>query len=225
MILGAFAAGALVVYGVFRFPTVLSASPTGVRSLSGVLSILIIYVVVGWFGPFVTERIHPHILRLGVLGGLLAGLVFVSEILLEYWLLPNDNSSMGLIEYGLVLALFFLVGLWVAYRTNVLRNGLLAAVWSAVVGGLIWYVAVLLVFYLFKGTPQQAQVFRAEGNYADFARSGLSDFNAFVMEDFMGAGFFHSLLLPIAAALVGTLGAMVGKVWARLRKATNHRAA
>jgi hypothetical protein len=100
-----------------------------------------------------------------------------------------------------------------------LRNGVLAAVWSAIVGGLIWLIAALLIFYLFNGTPQQTQVFRAEGNYADFARSGLSDFNAFVLEDFIGAGFFHSLLLPVMAVIFGALGAIAGKVLTRLRKA------
>ena len=209
----------LLTYGLFRFPTVLTASPTGVRSLIGVLGILVIYAVVGWFGPYLTERIDPHILRIGVLGGLLAGFVFASEVLLEYWLLPDDNTTMGVVEYGLVFALFFLVGLWVAYQTQVLRNGILAAVWSAVISSLVWYIAVLFIFYLFNGTPQQTQVFRAEGNYEDFARNGLKSFDTFMMEDFMGAGFYHSLLLPVVAALLGMIGALIGKVFARLRKA------
>jgi uncharacterized membrane protein len=149
----------------------------------------------------------------------LIGCVFVAEMLLEYWLLPDDNTTMGLVEYGLAFVLFFLVGLRVPYHAEALRNGILAAVWSAIVGSLIWLIAALLIFYLFNGTPPQAQVFRAEGNYADFARSGLNDFNTFVMEDFMGAGFFHSLLLPVAAAILGMLGAATGKVLARLRRA------
>jgi hypothetical protein len=217
--LGVGAAGVLLAYGLFRFPTVLTVSPTGVRSLIGVLAVLALYAVVGWCGPSFTERIHPRILRTGIMGGLLIGVVFVAEMLLEYWLLPNDNTTMGLAEYGLAFALFFLVGLSVAYQTGVLHHGILATVWSAIVGSLIWLIAALLIFYLFNGTPQQTQVFRAEGNYADFARSGLNDFNTFVMEDFMGAGFFHSLLLPVAAAILGTLGATTGKVLARLRRA------
>jgi hypothetical protein len=219
IILAVLVIGALLAYGMLRFPAVLAVSSTGVRGLVGVLGILMVYAAVGWFGPSFTERIHPQILRAGLLGGLLIGCVFVAEMLLEYWLLPDDNTAMGLVEYGLVFAVFFLVGLGVAYQTGAVRNGVLAAVWSAIVGGLIWYGAALLIFYLFSGTPQQAQVFRAEGNYADFSRSGLNDLNAFVMEDFMGAGFFHSLLLPIIAAILGTLGATTGKVLARLRKA------
>ncbi len=131
---------------------------------------------------------------------------------------------MGAVEYGLVFALLFLVGLWVAYQTKVLRYGILAAVWGAIIGGLIWYIAVLFIFCLFHGTPQQTQVFRAEGNSEDFARSGLKDFDTFVMEDFMGAGFYHSLLLPVVAALLGTIGAAIGKVFARMRKVQANQA-
>jgi hypothetical protein len=219
LMLGVCAAAALVAYGLLRFPAVLTVSPTGARSLIGVIGILMLYAAAGWFGPAFTERLHPQILRAGILGGLLVGCVFVAEMLLEYWLLPNDNTAIGLAEYGLVFASFFLVGLWVAYQTKAWRNGILAAAWSAMIGGLIWLIAALLIFYLFNSTPQQTQVFRAEGNYADFARSGLNDFNAFVMEDFMGAGFFHSLLLPVMAAIFGALGATAGKVLARLRRA------
>jgi len=218
ILLGVLTIALLLAYGLLRFPSVLTASPTGVRSLIGVCIILVIYAVAGWAGPAFTGRINPHILPAGDLGGLLAGFVFVTEIALEYWLLPNDNTSMGLVEYGLVLGLFFVIGLSVAYRTNAIRNGTSAAIWSAVVASLIFFIAVLCVFYLFNGTPQQTQVFRAEGDFVDFAHSGLHDFNSFVMEDFMGAGFYHSLLLPVVAAILGTLGATIGKGLARLRK-------
>jgi hypothetical protein len=218
ILLGVFATGLLLAYGLLRFPSVLTASSTGIRSLSGDCIILLIYAVVGWRGPFIANRIHPQILRAGNLFGLLAGGVFVAEILLEYWLLPADNSAMGLVEYGLVFVLFILAGLWVAYQTKSWRNGLLAAIWSAIVASVIWFLAVLLVFYLFNGTPEQIQVFRAEGNDVDFARSGLANLNAFLMEDFMGAGFYHSLLLPALAAILGSVSAVVGKTFARLRK-------
>jgi hypothetical protein len=76
-----------------RFPAVLTVSSTGVRSLIGVLSLLMVCATVGWIGPPFTERIHPQILHTGILGGLLAGCVFVAEMLLEYWLLPSDNTA------------------------------------------------------------------------------------------------------------------------------------
>jgi hypothetical protein len=39
----------------------------------------------------------------------------------------------------------------------------------------------------------------------------MSDFNAFIMEDFLGATFFHLLLGPLLASLLGLLGGLTGK--------------
>jgi hypothetical protein len=61
-------------------------------------------------------------------------------------------------------------------------------------------------------------VLRAEGDYEDFARSGMSDFNAFIMEDFMGATFFHLLLGLVVAAVLGVLGGLLGKAVGRFQK-------
>jgi hypothetical protein len=82
----------------------------------------------------------------------------------------------------------------------------------------IWLIFVLLTFYLFRGTMRQELVFKAEGNFEDFARSGMKDFNTFVMEDFLGAGFFHLLLSPLFAAIFGGIGSMLGKGIVLLRK-------
>jgi Fe2+ transport system protein B len=64
---------------------------------------------------------------------------------------------------------------------------------------------------------RQQFVFTAEGNYEDFIRSGMSDFNTFVMEDFLGAGFFHLLLSPLFAAVIGGIGSVLGKGLVQLR--------
>jgi hypothetical protein len=65
---------------------------------------------------------------------------------------------------------------------------------------------------------RHADILRAEGDYEDFARSGLSDFNAFIMEDFMGATFFHLLLGPLVAAILGIPGGLLGMIGRRFQK-------
>jgi hypothetical protein len=39
----------------------------------------------------------------------------------------------------------------------------------------------------------------------------MTDFNTFIMEDLLGAGFFHLLLGPILAAILGILGGLLGQ--------------
>ena len=97
----------------------------------------------------------------------------------------------------------------------------MTATGTAMIASLIWLIAVLTVFYIFRGSPQQTQVFRAEGNYEDFAQSGMSDFNTFIMEDFLGAAFFHLLLGPLVAAILGIIGGLFGKVFAMLQNRWN----
>jgi len=60
ILLGVFAIALLLAYGLLRFPSVLTASPTGVRSLIGDCIILVIYALVGWSGPLIANRIHPR---------------------------------------------------------------------------------------------------------------------------------------------------------------------
>ncbi len=176
------------------------------------------------FAHFFAPRLDcysPQILRTAGLFGVLAGVIFISEILWEYIALPADNSRLGWIEFGSVFALYFISPLIVAYRMQQLRQPIMTAFSTAMIGSLIWWIAVLAVFYLFRGSPQQTQVFRAEGNFEDFAQSGMSDFNTFIMEDFLGAGFFHLLPGPIVAAILGTIGGLFGKAAAALGKRWN----
>jgi hypothetical protein len=197
---------ALVLAGRILVPTasLLSAAGAG-----------LIVLVYGLTGSFCFSRIRPEILRPAAAFGLLAGGIFAAEILLEYAVLPKDNTTWGMIEFGSVFGVYFLSSLVVAYRTKSARAGILAAIASAMFSSLIWLIFVLLTLYLFRGTARLDQVLKAEGTYADFARSGMSDFNTFVMEDYYGAAFFHLLLGPTAAVLLGTTSGAIGKLAAR----------
>ena len=169
------------------------------------------------WGPARLDRRHPAILRGAVTFGLLAGAVFAAEIVLEYVLLPANNSRFGMVEFGTVFGLYFVAAFVAALRSRSVPNAVLTSVASAFIASLIWVITVLTVFYVFRGSTRQGQVLRAEGDYEDFARSGMSDFNAFIMEDFMGATFFHLLLGPLVAAALGVLGGLLGKAVARFQ--------
>ncbi len=209
----------LLGYGVFRFPNALN-SPSG---LIGDCVILIVYGLVIWFWfPSIANQNHLT-LRAGYQSGVLIGVIFAVEMILEYILLPKDNTQMGLVEYSSVLAIFFIISIWVTYQTSRFRNGLFAVIVSAMLGSVIWLIAALTIFYLFHGTLQQNQVFQAEGNYDDFSRSGITNFYAFIMQDFWGAGFFHSMLLPLLAAILGSMGSLIGIFFAWLRKVNRNK--
>ncbi len=201
---------AFVTYGWLSTPDV---NPL---SVAGPYIILAVYAGLGSaLAPYL-YRVNPRLLSLLGLFGLAAGGIFLFEVALEYIVLPSDNTTWGLVEYGGVFLLIFTGSLIAATRACQFRQGVLIGLGSALVASLMFISIILAFFYAFRGTPQQALVFQAEGNYADYARSGAQDFNIYIMEDFFGAVFFHSLLLPLVGALLGALGGLVGQGLARL---------
>ena len=199
-----------VAYGVWRIPDVGYLGPLAV----GI--IVMLYGLMGWFGPDFTQRRDPYVLQISLVAGLVAGAIFAVEILAEYVLLPQDNNPYGLVEYGLVLLIFLASSVWVAWRRNSFRKGLVTAIWVAMIAELIWYFVLILTFHIFLGSARQSQVFQADGDYLDFARSGVSNFRTFIFQDYLGAGFYHSLILPIAAAIMGTVGGLIGRLMSKV---------
>jgi hypothetical protein len=182
----------------------------------GTAAASLVLVAYGLAGTFGFTRIPLQIWRPAALFGLLAGGIFAGEILLEFALLPQDNTRWGLVEFGSVFAVFLISSLVAAWRSKSTRAGILAALVSAMISSLIWLAFLFLTLYLFRGTARLDQVLKAEGTYEDFARSGMLDFNAFVMEDYYGAAFFHLLLGPLAALILGTPGGIAGKFAAEI---------
>jgi len=220
MLTSALAGVALVFYGHRQAPG------ASLLSFAAAAAAFFVYSLIGLFVIPAVNRINHQIPRLVCVFGLCGAAIFTGEMLLEYLLLPADNSFYGLVEYGCVYLLYFSAAAAAAYQSQQVKQGVLAALVSALISSLIWAVAVLLIFYLFQGTSRQTQVFRAEGNYADFAQGGSRDFRIWVTEDFMGAIFFHLTLVgPLVSAVLGVLGGLLGKsaagiVKSKARKAT-----
>jgi hypothetical protein len=220
MLIGIALCAFLILYGVWITPDARRLTTDNIARTAPALAILCIYALIALLAPESMSRKSSLILSNGALFGLIAGVVFAGEIILEYILLPQDNTSLGLVEFGLVFLLFLLCGLWTALSTRRFSTAVLAAVWSALFASLIWFIAVMVVYYAFHGSPQQFLVFQAEGNYLDFQRSGMANFDLFILQDFFGACFFHLLLDPMAAFLFGSIGAGFALAIGRIRFST-----
>jgi len=202
----------LVVFGIVLVPTALTASKDGLSGLIASLMILLVYGIAVWFGLKPTELKHGKILQYSLFFGGIIGFLYGVEIVLEYIILPDSELivKMGKIEFGMAFLLFFLSGLFIVFVSRKFLPSVLTSFWSSIIASLIWLCVVLIVFYLFFGTSQQLTVLKTEGDYDDFARSGMTDFNAFIIQDFWGAGFFHLLISPIIALILGSLGGLAG---------------
>ena len=210
----------LIGYGLLRYPTTLTASSAGVRSLAGSVIALYAYEAIALWGVPATSRAYPALLRMGVIGGILIGFLFAAQMLIEYLtpLTSDQDGTLAFLTFGTLFVIFFLAGLWGAKQTGRIRLGLLAALWSALVGSLIWLNLVLITYYAFNGTPQERHFLEIDQTLADFQHSGMTDLRAFILQDYLGGGFFHLLLSPISALIFGSGGSLVDKVLTRLRK-------
>jgi hypothetical protein len=80
---------------------------TNILSIAAISLVLIIYGLIGFLG---LKRIRPEILTLASVFGLIASTIFASEIMLEYTLLPKDNTNWGILEFSSIFILFFYAG-------------------------------------------------------------------------------------------------------------------
>jgi hypothetical protein len=209
-------AAVLVLFGALTTHGFLAAGE-GRLGVLGVLAVLAGYALAGLCAaPALARRDATPLAVAARLAPIAAG-VYVLEVLAEYAVLPADNTLWGGIEFGLVFLVVAAAGAVAAWRTGRLSAAALGGVWTAMAAALVWYVAVLAVFYLFRGSARQAAVLRAEGDFDDFRRSGESSLQLFLMGDFLGAGFFHLALSPLIGAALGAVGGALGLAarWAR----------
>jgi hypothetical protein len=202
----------LIAYGLLSYPTTLTASPDGWRGLVGVLVILVIYEAAFLWGTRIMERTYPSVLRTGLLFGTAGGLLFAFQLLFDYLypMTSGQDGTFSLFTFGALFLLFFLSGIAGAWQTGHTRHGIISALWSALVSSLAWFILLWIVYFAFTGTAQETRFLEIDQTLADFQRSGMSDLRAFIMQDYLGAGFFHLILGPIAALIFGFLGGLFG---------------
>jgi hypothetical protein len=203
---------ALIGYALLRTP---AAVPSAASSAVVTLAALTACAVLAWWGPLSTRDTGRLARRVGgtvglVLGGLLA-VENVAEVLSP--VVSALNIPLG---YA-VLAVMAL-----AYAVSGAVAGTRAAWWTALVGFLVWYPTLWLSYLASYGSVAYDRALRAEGEYDDFHRSGMPDFTAFLLRDFLGAGFYHLLLGVVLALGIGSGAA--GTV-TLTRRALRHRAA
>jgi hypothetical protein len=219
MLAGAGLLCALVIYGPIRFTGVWTGPSRDRLAVSAGLGVAAAYATFGWLalrrqGIGNTPAFEPGA-RLGLCGGLL----FAVSMLGEY-LVPHDESAgpwIALATFGLFFLLLFTAGFVARLKGLRLRSAHLAAVWAALIASECWFILLLSIYYAFLGTPQEARFLEVDQALADFQRSGGTDLRAFIFSDYMGGGFFHSLLAPLLAVPLGFLGGLVADFLPRSR--------
>src|SRR3954454_19611365 len=70
--------------------------PTANRSsIAAAFLVLVFYAIISWVAPHLFQEKWPAIPSTCAAFGISAGFIFVSEVVLEYILLPADNTRLG----------------------------------------------------------------------------------------------------------------------------------
>ena len=218
MLAGAALLCALVLYGPIRFPTVWTGPSRDRAAVFAGLVVAAAYAVFGWLALrrrwIGNSPAFPPGARLGLCGGLLFAVSMLGEYLVPHG--ERVGPWIALATFGLFFLLLFTAGFVARLKGLGLRNAPVAAIWAALVASECWFILLMGLYYAFLGTPQEARLLEVDQAIADFQRSGQADLRAFLFGDYMGAGFFHSLLAPLLALPLGFLGGLVGSQVAQI---------
>ncbi len=195
-----------IVYGLIQTPTAISFVP-----LLAVVFVLALYLVLTFRSPIALKKLDYSVLKTALVIGLLISAIYCVQIVSEYFIPVTGliDQRWGYIAFGALPIWFGIAGGISAYKTKKFRAGIVAAIWSAMISSLLWINILFVMYFVFFGTKQGYAVLVAGETIADFERSGISSLPVFVMQDFMGATFFHLLLSIIAAIIFGSLGALI----------------
>jgi hypothetical protein len=215
MTVGAVLNMGLVLHGAIRFPSAWREGPQGVCAA---IAILTVYALIGWFGAAASERLDPAILQLALRFGAAVGGIFATSMLCEY-LVPHDseqNVRLAYATFGLFFLAVLMAGTVATMVTRRVDLGVLTSVWAALIASLCWFILLLVYYFAFLDTPQEARFLVIDQVIADHQRhlqqGGIQDLRTFIYIDLMGAGFFHSLLAPLLALPLGALGGVGAKI-------------
>jgi hypothetical protein len=215
--------GVLCLAGLALHPVVLAE-----KGLLGCVANLLELSFFAWlvhWSPFAKTSDEPTAVRARAIGwavGLWLGLDLLGNYLV--YRTGSANQLISLVVYGVyALGMVGIAG-WSAFKEASFRAGLRAVFWYVIPAQLTWHFFEFASFYALGETPT-GQRFLHEEMAQDMARSDSTNFEAFTMGDFYGAGFLHLLVLGLGLALViGSCSAAGGWFLSSLQSKRTKRA-
>ncbi len=198
----------LILLGLFVVPSTLTTA-AGVGAMLGAAGLQIGLALVVLVGPLSFDHYQrTMVISLGC--GVLFAAAYVGILGCEFaGIKLSFDTGPGTI-YTVFIAAALLAGVVASVRTRRLRDGVVAAVWTLVIGTAIWSAGMLLLNYALWGSPHWYQFWQGDGAIDDFRQSGSTDLAAFLLQDLQGALFFHQVLLStVIGAVSGVLGGSI----------------
>src|SRR5579859_2448664 len=169
----------LILWGIRVVPVTISSADGIGRILADIALQAVIGLVALW-GPLSFQR-HPFVIWVSLLFGLLFAISYDGMLLLEYVGIYKDVNV-----YFLFVGAASLAGFIAGHRTRRLGPGVIAGIWTLVIGTAIWTVGAVPMHYAFWGSQQAYVFWQNDGAIEEFHHSGMTDLNLFLIQDIQG---------------------------------------
>jgi len=205
--------GVLIGYGMLRYPRIVSEA--GVLSLLTPAFILLLYGVAAIWVTHQPNQASSGAVKSGTVFGLVVGITFIITISVENFAgLSGQVSTLSTLSFMLLIFLIFAFAGWHGTKqSSQLSLGILASVWSAMIGVVIALLFGFTINFLF--TQRLEQNLQAS---AEYLRSGSHDLETFTFWNTLDSASSHLLEAPIIAVVVGTLGSLISLGFSQLQK-------
>jgi len=205
--------GMLIGYGMLRYPLIVSEA--GVLSLLTPAFILLLYGVAAIWVTHQPNQASSGALKSGTVFGLVVGITFIGTISVENFAgMSGQVSTISTLGFMLLIFLIFAFAGWHGTKqSSQLSLGILASVWSSMIGVVIALLFGFTINFLF--TQRLEQNLQAS---AEYLRSGSHDLETFTFWNTLDSASSHLLEAPIIAVVLGTLGSLISLGFSQLQK-------
>jgi hypothetical protein len=173
----------------------------------GLLALCAVVPIVG-LRPSATPQ-HGSLWRLSIVFGLLIGALWVVEILAANLIAVGTGINLAVYRAATYAAFLLPLGAGGvgAYRLRRITGGILVGFWSGLMSGLIAFLTLMFIAYVFMATLQHdPQTLR------EYAHSGERTLSTYIVGDFLFGGCAHLLLIGVLyGTALATVGALIGK--------------
>jgi hypothetical protein len=156
-----------------------------------------------------TDSDEAWIANLGLTWGIMIAGFWLIEIIAGNLLNPK-YSLVQIIYFGssaIAFSLPFFAGIWGASQSGLIRTGTMIGLWIGIVSGLLTFLSLMAVTYLFLN-----HMLQDPQNMLQFQQSSAPDLVTFVMGDSLAGATGHLVIGLILCPGLGTIGGIIGRM-------------
>jgi hypothetical protein len=189
----------LICYAVLSHPA--SVSHAGLLNFLASVGALLAYAGAALWVRHRSAGLVQIVLAEGARVGLGLGVIAIFDLVLEHFVASDStvNVIRGVGMWGLMFLAFGAAGSAAYQKAGSLGLAVMSSVWAGLLSAVCMLIGGFVLAVMFM--PQMVQILAPE-----YARSGMIDPQAFVVQHTLSASTLHLLLVPVVAAIFGLIG-------------------